>query len=182
MFFWTFWPQDLFYLTAILILSALSLFLFTAIAGRLWCGFRLPQTVVWTEVFLWIEAPDRWRPPEADEALDQALEPREDLEGHRKILPPGSCFPRLDRLHLRWLLTPIRELDGLGLVGFGARAVGDVLDTVLRLRHLRQRRLVARAGLHLVMCPYARFQGAMFDLRYAHHLLTIGTRRTARHV
>jgi hypothetical protein len=54
LFFWTFWPQDLFYLTAILILSALSLFLFTTIAGRLWCGFTCPQTV-WTEVFLWIE-------------------------------------------------------------------------------------------------------------------------------
>ena len=54
LFFWTFWPQDLFYLTAILIISALSLFLFTAVAGRLWCGYACPQTV-WTEVFLWIE-------------------------------------------------------------------------------------------------------------------------------
>ncbi|HEX7062329.1 MAG TPA: 4Fe-4S binding protein, partial [Woeseiaceae bacterium] len=54
LFFWTFWPQDLFYLTAILVISALSLFLFTTIAGRLWCGYTCPQTV-WTEVFLWIE-------------------------------------------------------------------------------------------------------------------------------
>jgi polyferredoxin len=39
------YPQDLIYLTAILIISALSLFLFTAIAGRLWCGYTCPQTV-----------------------------------------------------------------------------------------------------------------------------------------
>lgn len=49
------YPQDLIYLTAILIISALSLFLFTAIAGRLWCGYTCPQTV-YTEIFLWIEA------------------------------------------------------------------------------------------------------------------------------
>ena len=50
----TFWPQDFFYLAALLIIAALSLFFFTALAGRLWCGYACPQTV-WTEVFLWIE-------------------------------------------------------------------------------------------------------------------------------
>ena len=49
-----FYPQDLIYLTAILIISALSLFLFTAIAGRLWCGYACPQTV-YTEIFIWME-------------------------------------------------------------------------------------------------------------------------------
>ncbi|NCX38314.1 MAG: 4Fe-4S binding protein, partial [Actinobacteria bacterium] len=49
------YPQDLIYLTAILIISALSLFLFTAVAGRLWCGFTCPQTV-YTEIFMWIES------------------------------------------------------------------------------------------------------------------------------
>ncbi|MGD9385488.1 MAG: 4Fe-4S binding protein, partial [Thioalkalispiraceae bacterium] len=50
----TFWPQDFFYLAVLLIIAALSLFYFTALAGRLWCGYACPQTV-WTEVFLWIE-------------------------------------------------------------------------------------------------------------------------------
>ncbi|MGD8811716.1 MAG: 4Fe-4S binding protein, partial [Thioalkalispiraceae bacterium] len=50
----TFWPQDFFYLAALLIIAALSLFFFTALAGRLWCGYACPQTV-WTEAFLWIE-------------------------------------------------------------------------------------------------------------------------------
>ena len=48
------YPQDFIYLTALLVISALSLFLFTAVAGRLWCGFACPQTV-YTEIFLWIE-------------------------------------------------------------------------------------------------------------------------------
>ena len=51
---WVLYPQDFIYLTGLLIISALSLFLFTAVAGRLWCGFACPQTV-YTEIFLWIE-------------------------------------------------------------------------------------------------------------------------------
>jgi polyferredoxin len=48
------WPQDIIYLTLLLILSALALFLFTAVAGRLFCGYACPQTV-YTELFMWIE-------------------------------------------------------------------------------------------------------------------------------
>ena len=47
------WPQDFIYLTGLLVISAFSLFLFTAVAGRLWCGFACPQTV-YTEMFMWI--------------------------------------------------------------------------------------------------------------------------------
>src|SRR4029450_2491483 len=49
-----FWPQDVVYLAVLLIISACSLFLFTTVAGRLWCGYACPQTV-YTEIFLWIE-------------------------------------------------------------------------------------------------------------------------------
>ena len=45
------YPQDFIYLTGLLVISALSLFLFTAVAGRLWCGYACPQTV-YTEIFL----------------------------------------------------------------------------------------------------------------------------------
>ena len=47
-------PQDFIYLAALLVISALALFFFTAVAGRLWCGYACPQTV-YTEMFLWIE-------------------------------------------------------------------------------------------------------------------------------
>ena len=49
-----FWPQDVIYLTVLLILAALTLFLFTTVAGRLWCGYACPQTV-YTDIFTWIE-------------------------------------------------------------------------------------------------------------------------------
>ncbi|HEX4856485.1 MAG TPA: 4Fe-4S binding protein, partial [Limnobacter sp.] len=49
-----FYPQDFIYLTGLLVISALSLFLFTAVAGRLWCGYACPQTV-YTEIFMWVE-------------------------------------------------------------------------------------------------------------------------------
>ncbi len=49
-----FWPQDVIYLTVLLLVAAYSLFLFTAIAGRLWCGYACPQTV-YTEMFMWVE-------------------------------------------------------------------------------------------------------------------------------
>jgi hypothetical protein len=48
------WPQDFIFLTSLLVISALALFLFTAVAGRLWCGYACPQTV-YTEIFMWIE-------------------------------------------------------------------------------------------------------------------------------
>jgi hypothetical protein len=48
------YPQDFIYLTALLVISAYALFLFTAVAGRLWCGYACPQTV-YTEIFMWVE-------------------------------------------------------------------------------------------------------------------------------
>ena len=49
-----FWPQDLIFLPGLLVISALSLFLFTAVAGRRWCGYASPQAV-YTEMLMWIE-------------------------------------------------------------------------------------------------------------------------------
>ncbi len=50
-----FWPQDIYYLTGLLIMGAVSLFLVTSLVGRVWCGYTCPQTV-WTDLFMWIEA------------------------------------------------------------------------------------------------------------------------------
>jgi cytochrome c oxidase accessory protein FixG len=50
-----FWPQDIYYLTGLLIMGAVALFLVTSLAGRVWCGYTCPQTV-WTDLFMWIEA------------------------------------------------------------------------------------------------------------------------------
>jgi len=48
------WPQEIYYITGILILSALGLFMATALFGRIWCGFACPQTV-WTDLYVWVE-------------------------------------------------------------------------------------------------------------------------------
>ncbi|HWA36653.1 MAG TPA: 4Fe-4S binding protein, partial [Burkholderiales bacterium] len=102
-----FWPQDVIYLTVLLILSALSLFLFTAVAGRLWCGYACPQTV-YTEIFLWIE-----RVIEGDRNARMRLD-RE--KSARKILLKGAKHAAWIALSL-WTgftfvgyFTPIREL------------------------------------------------------------------------
>ena len=50
------WPQKIYYLTGLLIVAAMALFLMNAVAGRLWCGYLCPQTV-WTDLFITIE---RW--------------------------------------------------------------------------------------------------------------------------
>ncbi len=159
LFAWTFWPQDLFYLTAILIISALSLFLFTAIAGRLWCGYTCPQTV-WTEVFLWIE---RWI--EGDRMKQMRL--AASRWTGRKLAKRGTK-------HAVWILfslwtgftfvgyvTPIRTLAAeLWTVALGPWETFWILfygfATYGNAGWLREQ-------VCIYMCPYARFQSAMFD-------------------
>lgn len=53
-FFIEIWPQEIYYLAGLLILSALGLFLVTALFGRVWCGYTCPQTV-WTDLYIWVE-------------------------------------------------------------------------------------------------------------------------------
>lgn len=153
------YPQDLIYLTGILIISALSLFLFTAIAGRLWCGYTCPQTV-YTEIFLWIEAKiegDRAARIRLDDAPMSA----------RKILKKGGK-------HFVWIafaiwtgftfvgyFTPIRELgDAVVNMGLGPWQTFWILfygfATYGNAGFMREQ-------VCKYMCPYARFQSAMFD-------------------
>lgn len=160
LFAWTFWPQDLFYLTAILVISALSLFLFTAIAGRVWCGFTCPQTV-WTEVFLWIERRIEGGRPEQMKLARLPWSQRE------KLLKKGAK-------HFVWILfaawtgftfvgyfTPIRELAR----EFFALSLGpwELFWTVFYSCATYGNAGWLREQVCLYMCPYARFQGAMFD-------------------
>lgn len=55
-FFIEIWPQEVYYLTGLLIIAAMVLFLMNAVAGRVWCGYLCPQTV-WTDLYIAIE---RW--------------------------------------------------------------------------------------------------------------------------
>jgi cytochrome c oxidase accessory protein FixG len=153
------YPQDLIYLTGLLIISAYALFLFTAVAGRLWCGYACPQTV-YTEIFMWVE-----RRFEGD-------------RNARMKLDAGPwTFNRLWRqsgTQVAWIaialwtgisfvgyFTPIRDLLGsaaqlaLGpwewfwVLFYGFATYGNA-------GYMREQ-------VCKYMCPYARFQSAMFD-------------------
>ncbi len=159
LFAWTFWPQDLFYLTAILIISALSLFLFTAIAGRLWCGYTCPQTV-WTEVFMWIE---RWiegdRPKQMKLAVSRWT--REKLMKRSAKHGAWILFALWTGFTFVGYFTPIRELSvNLTRFALGPWETFWILfygfATYGNAGWMREQ-------VCIYMCPYARFQSAMFD-------------------
>jgi cytochrome c oxidase accessory protein FixG len=162
------YPQDFIYLTGLLVVCAYALFLFTALAGRLWCGFACPQTV-YTEIFLWVER-------------------RFEGERHQRIkLDAGpwtaqKCM-RKGGKQLVWVaiglwtgfsfvgyFTPIRALaqEALSLVSLAAPNQAGPgpwewfwvlfygLATYGNAGFLREQ-------VCKYMCPYARFQSAMFD-------------------
>ena len=153
------YPQDFIYLTGLLVISALSLFLFTAVAGRLWCGYACPQTV-YTEIFLWIE-----KKVEGDRSARMRLD-----KGDFSAAKFGKKWLK----HALWIgfalwtgftfvgyFTPIRELGALTLaaslgpwqtfwvVFYGFATYGNAG--------------FMREQVCKYMCPYARFQSAMFD-------------------
>ena len=153
------YPQDFIYLTGLLVISALALFLFTAVAGRLWCGYACPQTV-YTEVFLWIE-----KKVEGDRSARIRLDGA-DLNARK--------FGKKWLKHTLWVLfslwtgftfvgyfTPIRELALLSATAalgpwqtfwvffYGFATYGNAG--------------FMREQVCKYMCPYARFQSAMFD-------------------
>jgi cytochrome c oxidase accessory protein FixG len=155
----TFWPQDFFYLTLLLIVAALTLFFFTSLAGRLWCGYACPQTV-WTEVFLWME-----RKIEGDRPRQMRLD-KAPWSG-RKLLVKGAK-------HAVWVL--FAAYTGFTFVGYFTPITG-LLEKVaiLNLGPWETFWIIfyslatygnagwLREQVCIYMCPYARFQSAMFD-------------------
>ncbi len=152
-------PQDFIYLTGLLVISALSLFLFTAIAGRLWCGYACPQTV-YTEIFLWIE-----KKIEGDRSARIRLDNAD--FSWEKLAKRGTK-------HAMWVavalwtgftfvgyFTPIRELAAVtAALALGPWQTFWVLfygfATYGNAGFMREQ-------VCKYMCPYARFQSAMFD-------------------
>jgi len=154
-----FWPQDIVYLTVLLLISAFSLFLFTAVAGRLWCGYACPQTV-YTEIFMWIEKViegDRLRRMKLDKgglsARKVGLKAAKHGAWIALALWTGFTFVGY--------FTPIRMLGAevfafaLGpwetfwILFYGFATYGNAGWM--------------REQVCKYMCPYARFQSVMFD-------------------
>src|SRR5271165_5955263 len=158
-FFVEIWPQEVYYLTGLLILAALALFLMNAVAGRVWCGYLCPQTV-WTDLYQTIE---RW------------------FEGDRRAHLLRDAQPwTLDRLarsgakHVLWLMvawwtggawvlyfadapTLVRELATLQAPVIAYLWIGILTFTTYALAgHMREQ-------VCLYMCPWPRIQAALTD-------------------
>ncbi|MBN8760568.1 MAG: cytochrome c oxidase accessory protein CcoG [Thiobacillus sp. 65-69] len=154
-----FWPQDFVYLTGLLILSALSLFLFTAVAGRLWCGYACPQTV-YTEIFMWVE---NWF--EGDHIARRKLD-----------TSPWNAAKLKKRglKHLVWFVialwtgftfvgyfTPVKTLAAeVASMGLGPWETFWILFYAFATWGNAG---FMREQVCKYMCPYARFQSVMFD-------------------
>jgi len=153
------YPQDFIYLTAILVISAFSLFLFTAVAGRLWCGYACPQTV-YSEIFLWVER---------------------SIEGDRSArIRLDATSMSLEKLFKKWfkhiVWIGIAMWTGFSFVGYFTpiRALGmefftgnmsswEVFWVFFYALATYGNAGFMREQVCKYMCPYARFQSAMFD-------------------
>jgi len=155
----TLWPQDFVYLALLLIILAVSLFFFTALAGRLWCGFACPQTV-WTEAFVWIE-----QKIEGDRSKRMKLD-----------RGPWNLNKIWRKATKQFLWIALALFTGFSFVGYfvdvRALAVGLVTFTagpwqwfwVLFYGFATYGNAgFMREQVCKYMCPYARFQSAMFD-------------------
>lgn len=153
------WPQDIIYLTVLLVLSAFSLFLFTALAGRLFCGYACPQTV-YTEIFMWVE-----RKVEGDRLARIRLD--ESPWNLRKLRLKATK-------HILWILialwtgftfigyfAPIREL----FIGVFAGTLGFWQWFWMFFYGFATWGNAGFMREHVCkyMCPYARFQSVMVD-------------------
>ncbi len=153
------WPQDFIYLTALLVIAALSLFFFTALAGRLWCGYACPQTV-WTETFLWLERiaegnrSERMKLDKAPWSLKKFAR-----KASKQVL--WLSFALWTGVTFVGFFTPIETLvskaatlslgpwETFWSLFYGFATYGNA-------GYLREQ-------VCKYMCPYARFQSAMFD-------------------
>jgi cytochrome c oxidase accessory protein FixG len=158
-FFLEIWPQEFYYITGLLVLAALALFLVTSIAGRVWCGYTCPQTV-WTDLMIAVER--FWQGDRNQRLrLDKAPWSAETLS-------------RKGATHLTWLLIAIatggawvfyfadaptlaRQLVTFEAPLVAYLSIGIFTATTYVLGG------IAREQVCIYMCPWPRIQGAMFD-------------------
>lgn len=155
----TLWPQDLTLLAWLFILGAFLLFFVTAFLGRVWCGYMCPQTV-WTFIFIWFE-----------EKIEGTANQRKKLDSREMDF---NKFWRKALKHTAWVSFSL--FTAMTFVGYFAPMREVVVDVFTLNTSLTIAGVIAfftfatygnagwmRETMCLHMCPYARFQSAMFD-------------------
>jgi len=158
-FFLEIWPQEFYFVTGLLVLAALALFLVTSVAGRVWCGYTCPQTV-WTDLMIAVE---RFWQGDRNQRLR--------LDKH-----PWSAETlwRKGATHLSWLLIAIATGGAWVFYFADAPTLAKQLFTLqaplaayLFIAIFTATTYVlggiAREQVCIYMCPWPRIQGAMFD-------------------
>ena len=155
----TLWPQDFYFLTWLLVIAALALFFFTALAGRVFCGYACPQTV-WTEAFLWMERL-------VEGSRSQQMKLAKAPWSGEKILRKGAkqllwiTFALWTGFTFVGYFTPIREL-AVSVLHF-ATGPWETFWVLFYGGATYVNAGFMREQVCKYMCPYARFQSAMFD-------------------
>jgi cytochrome c oxidase accessory protein FixG len=153
------WPQEVYFLTGLLILAAIGLFLVTSLFGRLWCGYACPQTV-WTDLFMWVERKiegDRNARIKLDAAPYTIDKIAKRAAKHAAWLAIALATGGAWVLYFADAPTTLREFFA-GEASFTQYLfVGIFTTTTYVLAGL------AREQVCTYMCPWPRFQSAMLD-------------------
>jgi len=155
----TLWPQDLTLLAWLFILGAFLLFFVTAFLGRVWCGYMCPQTV-WTFIFIWFE-----------EKIEGTANQRKKLDSRKMDF--NKCWRKILK-HTAWVIFSL--FTAMTFVGYFSPMRDVFVDVFTLNTSLTIAGVIAfftfatygnagwmRETMCLHMCPYARFQSAMFD-------------------
>ncbi|MBC6441498.1 MAG: cytochrome c oxidase accessory protein CcoG [Rhodospirillales bacterium] len=153
------WPQELYFLVGLLILGALGMFFVTSLFGRIWCGYTCPQTV-WTDLFMWVE-----RLIEGDRnqriRLDKA--PMSVGKSGRKIAKHSAWMVIAALTGGAWIMyfNDAMTVVPAIVTGQAGPAVYFFLGLFTFLTYLLAG--WAREQVCIYMCPWPRFQSAMYD-------------------
>ncbi len=153
------WPQEVFYIAGLLILAAVGLFFITSLFGRIWCGYACPQTV-WTDLFVWVERivqGDRNARKKLDESPWTFEKIRKKALTHIIWLVIGLCTGGAWVFYFNDAHTLLDQIIHFDIpFAVGAWIAALTFSTYLMAGF-------AREQVCTYMCPYSRFQSAMFD-------------------
>ena len=159
-FFWIeIWPQEVYYLAGLLILGAIGLFLVTSLLGRVWCGFACPQTV-WTDLYMLVE---RWIEGDRNARIKLDKQPLNGAKLAKRGAKHGVWLLIALATGGAWIMyfqnAPTVVADFFtGQASFSVYFfVGLFTATTYLLAGM------AREQVCVYMCPWPRFQAAMFD-------------------